>query len=215
MIKDIVIIGAGDTGREYVDLIARINCIEKKWNIIGFVDDNVNLQGCEIAGIPIVGTVSWLNSIEKELYAVCSISNGYIKERVISNIKNSKLHYATLIDPDVTLCSGSTCEEGTVIYAGSVLAINTQIGKHVYISFNSSIGHDTVVGDYCNIYPGVNISGKVNVRQCTDLGTGTKIIQGLTVGKNTTVGAGAVVINDIPENCIAVGVPAKPIKFKE
>lgn len=215
MINDIVIIGAGDTGREYIDLIERINRVEKKWNIIGFVDDNPNIQGRIIDGVPILGTVDWLNLVENEVYAVCSISSGIIKKKVISKIKNSKVKYATLIDPNVTLCNGSRCEEGAVVYAGTVLAINTQIGKHAYISFNSSIGHDTVIGDYCNIYPGVNVSGKVNIGECTDLGTGTKIIQGLSVGKNSIVGAGTVVIKNIPENCTVVGAPAKPIKYNK
>jgi UDP-perosamine 4-acetyltransferase len=43
------------------------------------------------------------------------------------------------------------------------------------------------------------------------LGTGTKVIQGLKIGKNTMIGAGAVVISDIPDNCTAVGVPARVI----
>ena len=215
MINNIVIIGAGDTGREYIDLIERINRVEKKWNIIGFVDDNPNIQGGIIDGFPILGTVDWLNLVENEVYAVCSISKGSIKKKVISKIISPRVKFATLIDPNVIICNGSRCEEGAVVYAGTVLAINTRIGKHVYVSFNSSIGHDTVIGDYCNIYPGVIVSGKVTLGECSDLGTGTKIIQGLSIGKNVTIGAGAVVIKDILENCTAVGAPAKPIKFNK
>lgn len=179
------------------------------------MDDNPSIQGNIVDGIPILGTVDFLNLFEKEVYAVCSISKGVIKKKVISKVLNPKVKFATLIDPSVTICNGSICGEGTVVYAGSFLAIHSKIGKHAYISCNTSIGHDTIIGNYCNIYPGVNVSGKVNIGQCTDLGTGTKIIQGLTIGENTTVGAGSVVLKDIPENCTAVGTPARPIKFNE
>ena len=75
------------------------------------------------------------------------------------------------------------------------------------------MGHDAVIGDYCVINPGTNVSGKVRVSECSNLGTGSKVIQGICIGSGTTIGAGAAVINDIPPNCVAVGVPAKPIKF--
>ena len=80
---------------------------------------------------------------------------------------------------------------------------------------NCTLGHDDIIGDYNVVNPGVNVSGKVTTGECVDLGTGSKVIQGLSVGQNTTVGAGAVVIKDLPKNCVAVGAPAKPIKFKE
>ena len=76
-------------------------------------------------------------------------------------------------------------------------------------SDNCTLGHDSVYGDYCVINPGVNVSGKVHVKECCDLGTGSKIIQQLTVGPNTVIGAGAAVIRDVPADCLAVCVPAK------
>jgi serine acetyltransferase len=61
--------------------------------------------------------------------------------------------------------------------------------------------------------PSVNISGEVHIEQGVYVGTGAKIINQLTIGKSTIVGAGAVVSKSLPENCTAVGIPAKPIKF--
>ena len=55
--------------------------------------------------------------------------------------------------------------------------------------------------------------GEVVLEEAVYVGTGAKIINQLTIGKNTTIGAGAVVSKSLPENCTAVGIPAKPIKF--
>ena len=63
--------------------------------------------------------------------------------------------------------------------------------------------------------PTVNISGEVIIDDCVYVGTGAKIINQLTIGKNSIIGSGAVVVNNLPENCTAVGVPAKVIKIRE
>ena len=60
--------------------------------------------------------------------------------------------------------------------------------------------------------PGANISGNVRIADATLIGSGATILQGLTIGKNCIVGAGAVVTKDLPDNCTAVGVPARIIK---
>ena len=76
-----------------------------------------------------------------------------------------------------------------------------------------TVGHDTSIGDYCSFMPSVNISGEVHIEEKVYVGTGAKIINRLSIGKATIVGAGAVVSKSLPENCTAVGIPAKPIKF--
>ena len=65
------------------------------------------------------------------------------------------------------------------------------------------------------MYPSVNVSGATNIGHGVELGTGMQIIQGKTVGDYSIVGAGAVVVRDIPAKCTVVGSPAKPIKFFE
>lgn len=213
--KDLVIIGAGDFGREIANVVERINYIENEWNLLGFIDDNADLQGKMIDGYKVIGDSDWLNTRQNEIYAICSLGVAGIRKKVISKFTNSNLKWATLIDTDARLYKDSEVGEGSIICGGSILAINTKVQNHVIVNLNCTLGHDDIISDFCVVNPGVNVSGKVLVNECVDLGTGVKVIQGLTVGKNTTIGAGAVVIKDIPENCTAVGAPAKPIKFKE
>lgn len=63
------------------------------------------------------------------------------------------------------------------------------------------------------LYPSVNVSGNVHIGECCEIGIGSNIIQGKKIGTEIIVGAGSVVIKDIPSQCTAVGVPAKPIKI--
>ena len=95
------------------------------------------------------------------------------------------------------------------------MTVNISIGEHVIINLDCTVGHDAILDDFVTLYPSVNVSGATRVGRCTELGTGVQIIEGKTVGSYSVIGAGSVVIKDIPERCTAVGSPAKPIKFFE
>lgn len=211
--KDIVIIGAGGFGREVAWLIEDINRIKQTWNIIGFVDDNDAIQGKEINGYNVVGNIEWLRN--QELNVVCAIGETLVKKKAIENLKYSNNRYPVLIHPSVIKSNSVEVGEGTIICAGNILTVNINIGKHVIVNLDCTIGHDVVICDYTTILPSSNISGSVKIGECANIGTGSAIIQGVTIGKNTTIGAGTVVTKTLPANCTAVGIPAKPIKFFE
>lgn len=209
--KDLIIICAGDFGREIANVIERINAAadEPEWNLLGFVDDDPSLKGKAVDGYPVIGSIDDLSNGTGECYVICSIGMAKTRKKVLDRISNPNIRYATLIDPDARVYKDASVGEGSIICGGSILAIGVQVGDHVIVNLNCSLGHDSVYDDYCVINPGVNVSGKVHVKECCDLGTGSKVIQGLSIGPNTVIGAGAAVIRDIPADCLAVGVPAK------
>lgn len=211
--RDIVIIGIGGFGREVAWLIEDINKVNKEWNIVGFVDDNEDFQGKDVNGYPILGNVDWLK--EQELNVVSAIGNPIAKKNIIKRIENSNNIYPVLIHPSVIYSDKVSFGEGSIVCAGNIITVNINIGKHVIINLDCTIGHDAILGDYTSILPSVNVSGNVTIKECVNVGTGSTIIQGVTIGKNTVIGAGAVVVKDLPANCTAVGAPAKPIKFHE
>lgn len=211
--KDIVIIGAGGFGREVAWLIEDINNVKKEWNIVGFVDDNEHIQGQEINGYKVVGNIGWLK--EQELNVVSAIGDPIIKKVIIERLEGSKNTYPVLVHPSVIYSNRVKFGEGTIICAGNIISVDIKIGNHVIINLDCTIGHDAVLGDYTTILPSVNVSGHVETKECVSVGTGSAIIQGVTVGENTIIGAGSVVVKDMPAKCTAVGAPAKPIRFHE
>lgn len=211
--KDIVIIGSGGFGREVAWLIEDINEQKEEWNLLGFVDDDSSKLGENINGYNVIGNVEWLK--KQELYVVNAIGDPRTKKGIIESLRNSKNTYPILIHPSVINSSRNEIGEGTVICAGSILTVNVTVGNHVIINLDCTIGHDANIGDYSTILPSVNVSGFVKTEECVSVGTGSAIIQGVSIGRNTVVGAGAVIVKDLPANCTAVGSPAKPIKFHE
>ena len=212
--KDLIIIGAGGLGREVAWLVERINEKSQTWSILGFLDGDAEKQEKIINGYPVLGDDSVLREYP-HAYFVCAIGSARVREKVVMNISRilPDVKFATLIDPAVEMSRWTTVGEGTVICAHTIVSVNTKIGKHVIIDWDCTIGHDAVLSDFVTVYPGVNVSGNVIVGQQCELGTGTQIIQGKQIGEHTIVGAGTVVVKDLPSKCTAVGSPARPIKF--
>lgn len=211
--KDLIIIGASGFGREVAWLVERINEKASTWNFLGFLDDNKDIQGKIINGYEVIGTSEDIIKYPNA-YVVCAIGASAIREKVITKIESlGHKNFATLIDPSVIKSNLMKIGEGSIICAGTILTVNIEIGKHTIINLDCTVGHDAVLGDFVTLYPSVNVSGNTIFGKCVELGTGMQIIQGKTVGEYAIIGAGAVVVKDIPSKCTAVGSPAKPIKF--
>ncbi len=211
--KDIVIIGAGGFGREVAWLIEDINKDKAEWNIMGFVDENPKIKGNYINSYKVLGDIEWLK--RQDCYAVCAIGDPIAKKTILEKLEGSKVKYPILIHPSVIMSDNIEIGEGSIICAGNLVTVNIKIGKHVIINLDCTIGHDANIHNYCTILPSVNVSGAVNIGECVNIGTGTQIIQGINIGRNTIIGAGSVVIRDLPSNCTAVGLPASAIKYHE
>lgn len=212
--KDLIIIGSGGLGRETAWTAERINKVNPEWNILGFIDDNIQVQGRVIDGYKVIGTTAAAKNYP-DAYYVCAIGSARIRKIVVGKIKGiADVKFATLIDP------ASTCDreyneigEGCIICGNTYITLDIKIGNHVYIGGNATVGHDAQIGDYVTLYPGANLSGTTKIGNGCELGTGSQVIQGLSVGNGTIVGAGSVVVRNLPPDCTAIGVPSKPIKM--
>ena len=214
--KKLIIIGAGGFAREVAWLVERINARSREWELLGFVDDNPATWGETINGYKVLcGTDGLVD--HGDVYAVCAIGSAKTRKKVIEKIKSNApaVKFATLTDPSVIISDLVSIGEGCIICANTVVTVNVKIGAHVHVNLDCTVGHDAEISDYVTVYPGVNISGMTFYGECVELGTGAQIIQGKKIGKNTVIGAGAVVVRDIPESCTAVGNPARVIKTRD
>lgn len=207
--KDLYIIGAGAFGRETAWVAERINEAGEGWNICGFVDDDSTAWGKTEGGYPVLGGTELLLNSKKRVYVICAIGTGKTRKKIISRLTGRpNIEFATLIDPSVIQGARAKVGRGTILCAGTILAVDSVIGDHVIVNFDCTIGHDVVLSDYVTANPGVHLSGYVTVGECTEIGTGASVIQGKNICGNVIIGAGAAVIRDITESGTYVGVPA-------
>lgn len=209
--KDLYIIGAGGFGREVAWIVERINSIKPTWNLKGFIDDNETLWGSTEGEYHVFGGCEYLSALE-DVYAVCAVGSSNVRKKIIEKLKDTSVKFATLVDPSVLYSNSVKIGEGAIVCAGTIITVDVNIGDHVIVNLDCTIGHDAVIDDFVTIYPSVNVSGNVLIGECSELGTGTQIIQGKKVISNTIIGAGAIVVKDCLESGTYVGIPAKKIK---
>ena len=214
--KDLYIIGAGGFGRETAWLVERINDRFHIWNLKGFIDDDPSTHGKISGGLKVWGDSGYLKTLSGDFYVVCAIGNAAVRRKKAEQLSGiAGLHFATLTDPSVKMSDSVKIGEGSIICAGSALTTDIEAGAHNIINLNCTIGHDVVLEDFVTLYPGVNVSGKVRIGAVSEIGTGSCIIQGITLGAGTITGAGTTVVRNLPGNCTAVGCPAGIIKKRE
>ena len=214
--KDLIRFGAGGFGREVAWLVERINKVSPVWNLLGFMDDDESIQGATVNGYDVLGKAEDVNKYS-DTYFVCAVAASKVREKIVNKMKriNPNIKFGTLIDPSAGISDLVTIGEGTIICAYTIITVNISIGSHVIINLDCTVGHDAVLRDFVTLYPSVNVSGATRIGHAVELGTGMQIIQEKRIGDYSKVGAGAVVVKEIPEKCTAVGSPAKPIKFFE
>jgi sugar O-acyltransferase (sialic acid O-acetyltransferase NeuD family) len=110
---------------------------------------------------------------------------------------------------DVTIGVGSN------ILSQSVFSNSNQIGMGCIVYYNVVITHDCVVGDFVEIAPNSVLLGRCSVGSFSQIGANATILPDIKIGENVIIGAGSVVTKDIPDNSVAVGIPAKVIKNLE
>lgn len=213
--NSIVIYGSGGFAREVAHLIEGINKLRKEWDVLGYLDDNIDNHGKEINDLPVLGGREWLSD-KRDINVVLGIGSPKVKKAIIEKLEQySNISYPNLIHPSVTFSRFNDIGIGNIICEGNILTTNIKLLDFVTINLNCTIGHDVELGFYSTVHPNASISGNVVFEECVDFGTNSTIIQGIRVGEDTVVGAGAVVVKNMPSKCTAVGMPAKPIKFHE
>jgi len=201
---NVVIVGAGGHGKVIVSLLQELG-----YNIVVVLDDDIAKWGSVILSIPVDGPVEKLQKLPCS-EAILAIGSNRTRlclaEKFPDTTWLSAVHTHSWVHPSVAI------GEGTVIFAGSIVQPDTVIGKHCIINTGVTVDHDCQIRDGVHLAPGCHLAGGVTVGKGAFLGVGVSVIPGCSIGKGTIVGAGASIVSDLPDNIVAVGVPAKPVR---
>lgn len=123
--------------------------------------------------------------------------------------------YATIVAKSAKIDDSAVIGSGSIVVQDVVMTTGVEIGEHVIVNVASSIQHDSTVGDYSTICPGVHIGGHVTIGKGVFLGIGAIVANDVTISDGVVVGAGAIIpphtMLDV-ENGVYVGAPARLVK---
>lgn len=203
--KKLIIIGAGSVG----GFIAyNHDHLIKDYQLIGFLDDDETKSNKQLFGYPVLGTTG---QVDKYLDCVFILGIAFpkIKKKIVDRLQKFNLSYINYISPDAWISKGVEIGKGVIIYPGACINYETTIGDYVTVNMNAVVGHNCKLERYSTLAPGVCLAGHTKCEEGVDLGINSATRQNSTIGKFAAVGGQAMVIRDVKDNSIVIGVPAK------
>lgn len=213
--KDIAIFGAGGFGREVACLIKLINKENPRWNLIGFFDDDSNLNGTRNEYGEVLGGKDLLNQWEKPLDVVIAIGSPRVLRAVAEGIHNSLVDFPNLIAPTALFLDKDNVRigKGNIICSRCLISCKVTIGDFNILNGNVPVGHDTEIGNYNVVMPSVNISGGVKMGDENFLGVQSVVLQYVKIGNLVRLGANSVLMRNAKDNLLYMGNPAVKMKL--
>lgn len=213
--KNILIYGASGHAKVIADIILE----NKEYNIVGFLDSFKPINQA-IYGHKIIGNLDSLAQlIVKHNISgiIIGIGDNFIRKTIYHKVTEiaPNLEFITAIHSSAIIAQDVVISEGIVIMPGTIINVHAKIGKLCILNTKSSLDHDSEMADFSSLAPSVNVSGNVKIGECSSICLGASIIQNLTIGHHTVVGAGSLVLKSIGNYKQAFGSPIDTIKSRE
>jgi sugar O-acyltransferase (sialic acid O-acetyltransferase NeuD family) len=210
MTEGLGIFGAGGFGREVAWLAQQAFGQEVA---LTFLVDRLPLAGSTVNGISVRDVEEFAHEAASAPVVV-AIGDPRARQRCVETCELLGLTFAALIHPRAEVSRWVAVGRGSIICAGCVLTTNTEIGDHVHVNLDCTIGHDVEIGAFTTLAPGVHVSGRVKLGTRVYVGTGAVFINGsedepLIIGDDAVIGAAACVIRNVEPGALVVGVPAE------
>jgi len=210
--KNLVIIGAGGCGREVLQWAKDINKIEHRWNIKGFIDDDLNALDGKKCSVKIIDTIDGYELCPDDEF-ICCIGNSTVRKTVTEKMKDKGALFTRIIHPNAVIADNCSLGDGVVIYPYALISDNAVLGEGCIINMYSSVAHDSVLGAFCTISAHCDITGMCSVGDEVFMGTTSHIVPGSKIGDHVYICAGSTVMTRLRKGLKVMGNPAKIVKF--
>ena len=204
----IAIIGAGGHGR------VALECLELSAGSIddiAFFDDGWERVE-NIEGVSVFGPIASLAQDARFETIFVAIGSNVVRHRIFNELALVGKKTLTIVHPHTMISPRARLQEGVIAIAGTVVNRDARVGRGVILNTLCSVGHDCILRDFAQVAPGVNLGGAAIIGEGVFLGIGTKVVPEAQIGAWSIVGAGSVVIDDLPGGVFCHGSPARVIR---
>ncbi|WP_161499247.1 NeuD/PglB/VioB family sugar acetyltransferase [Flavipsychrobacter stenotrophus] len=215
MKSNIVLFGGGNHLQYSLDIIER----EGKYNVVGIID-SVQPIGAILFGYKVIGRQENLSVLITEYgfdAGLITVGDNWIRmaihDAIIEQLPNFR--FVNALHPSVIIGNNVQMGTGIIAMAGCIFNPGAKVGDFTFFATGAQIEHDCEIGDYASISAGTILGGHVKIGKFSAVTLNVTVVDRLTIGENTVVGAGSLVTKSLPDNVLAYGMPAKIIRSRE
>jgi sugar O-acyltransferase (sialic acid O-acetyltransferase NeuD family) len=180
--------------------------------VLGFVDDQPEVQGATLLGLTVVGPVVRVVGPGTRFHV--AIGAAAVRERLQRALIAAGASPLSIVHPRASVSAYATVGDGTFVAAGAIVAPMARVAEGVIVNHGAVVDHDCVIGAWAHIAPNATLGGAVHVGTGVLVGAGSTVLPGRRIGDGATIGAGAVVVTNVSENETSIGVPSRTQKEK-
>lgn len=206
-LEPILIFGTGGQAKVVFDAISAQNA----YLTAGFiVDDRVVQPDEQFIGFPVF---AWERVIEHGADVprrfIVGIGDNQLRCQKQRSMIEHGFEPVTVVHPFSRVGCLGKLGLGTLICGGATIDPDVEIGDGTIINGGAVISHDSRIGSFVHQGPGAILGGTCRIGDLSFLGMGAMLLSGLSVGRNSFVAAGALVTKHVPDDMMAIGVPAR------
>jgi UDP-N-acetylbacillosamine N-acetyltransferase len=181
------------------------------WEIVGFIDEVApEREGSPFAGGIVLGGSDVLRTerAARADHVLLGVGSNSARLRIADVVEAQGLALGVVIHPRAVVASDVVLGDGVFIAAGAVINPGATIGRAVIVNTNAVVEHDCQVDEGAHVAPGALLAGGVSIGRLSTVGIGAIVKEKLSIGAETLVGAGSVVVRPLGSRLVAYGIPA-------
>lgn len=210
--KHLVIVGAGQFGRELYWHVQLSRGYQEEFDIKGYIDDmmaeNPHDEAYKKVPLPLLGSIRGYQIKEDDVF-ICAIGTPDARAAVLPQLEERGAEFINIIHNTAIIQGQVKLGHGIFIGPFAALGDSAEIGNHVMLNTHSAIGHDAIIGDYTCIMSYVDITGGCIISSKAFLGSGCRLVPKTKVEEGAYIGIGSVVLKRVKRGEKVFGNPAK------
>lgn len=210
MSGSIVVWGAGGHARVVAEILRL-----RGWSIVGFLDDvDPGRRGALFLEARVLGGREQLTTLRRDgvRCAIVAIGDNAARLEAATALRGLGFDLPAAVHPSAVVASTAQVGAGCVVAPNAVVGSASVVGRDVIVNTAATVDHNCVIEDGVHLAPGAHLGGWVTVCNLTFVGLGASVVDRVHIGARSVVGAGSLVLHDVPPDVVAYGSPCRVIR---